>query len=163
MTAQIPEKIRLDGQRFSMCSTPLNDFVALGGRLPKFAVTCTALWRGYIGSWELLDGRLYLNGLTGSLEDGEEITLATLFPDFPDRVFAHWYSGTLRIPQGKLIEYHHAGFASEYERDLLLTFERGILQEQDVHQNGLADKGAPEGYSIAAMTVFGSDRKRDES
>jgi len=86
-----------------MCSEPLGDYFAFGGRNPEFEFNCTALWRGYIGTWEIVGDRLYIVGLSGTLKDGTEATLETVFPGYPDRVFAHWYSGTLRIPEGPCI------------------------------------------------------------
>ena len=112
------------------------------------------------GRAEDLVNRLYLVGLSGKLEDGSEATLATIFPDFPTRVFAHWYSGILRIPEGKRIEYVHMGYGSKYERDLLLNIDQGVVTDASVRNNGTAEEpNAPEGYSIAAMTVFGRKPK----
>ncbi len=51
-------------------NNPLNNYFALGGETPNFASNCTALWRGYVGTWEILNYRLYLVGLDGTLEDG---------------------------------------------------------------------------------------------
>lgn len=101
MTAQIAEKLHYQGDNVRMCTNPLSDYFAMGGFNPRFESNCTALWRGYVGSWEIVNDRLYLIGLNGTLEGGAEASLATIFPDYPDRVFAHWYSGTIRIPQGK--------------------------------------------------------------
>lgn len=98
MTAQIAEKLLYQGERVAMCTNPLGDYFAMGGFNPGFESTSTALWRGYVGGWEIVDGRLYLLSLDGTLEDGIDATLETLFPGFPDRVFAHWHSGTVRIP-----------------------------------------------------------------
>ena len=138
-----------------MCTNPLSDYFAMGGFNPRFESNCTALWRGYVGSWEIVDDRLYLVGLTGTLEDGAEASLATIFPEFPERVFAHWYSGTIRIPQGKQLEYVHMGYGSTFERDLFLDVERGVVVTTRVRQNGVADfESAPEGYEGGAMTVF---------
>ena len=112
------------------------------------------MWRGYVGSWEIVDDRLYLVGLSGTLEGGADATLATIFPDFPDRVFAHWYSGTIRIPQGKQLEYVHMGYGSTFERDLFLDIERGVIVATRVRHNGTAESdNAPEGYEVGAMTV----------
>jgi hypothetical protein len=49
-------------------------------------------------------------------------------------VFAHWYCGTIRAPQGKLLKYEHGGYASEYERDLLIRVRKGIVEKIDVSQ-----------------------------
>ena len=162
MTAQIAEKLHYQGEDVAMCTNPLSDYFALGGLNPRFESNCTALWRGYVGRWEIVHGRLYLVELTGTLEDGTESSLATIFPDFPDRVFAHWYSGTIRVPQGKQLEYVHVGYGSTFERDLLLELERGVVKNTRVRLNGTAaSEGGPKRYGIRGMTVFPRASKDD--
>lgn len=159
MTAQIAERLLYQGEMLSMCTNPLNDYFSMGGDTPRFASNCTALWRGYVGDWEIIDSRLYLVGLRGSLEDGSEATLATVFPEFPRRVFAHWYSGTLRIPQGRRLEYVHMGYSSKYERDLILEIKKGVVVAAHLRHNGAAEEDAPQGYGVQAMTVFPINEK----
>lgn len=163
MTAQIPERLRYQGEDLAMCTTPLSNYFTVGGKNPGFEFNCTALWRGYVGSWEIVDDRLYLVGLNGTLEDGTDATLASIFPGFPYRVFAHWYTGTIRIPQGKMLEYVHMGYGSTYERDLLLEIERGVVVSTRAQHNGVAESDSgPEGYEVGAMTVFSRSGKGDE-
>lgn len=155
MTAQFSERLHYDGIDLPMCTNPLSDYFAMGGVNPGFVFNCTALWRGYVGSWEIVDDRLYLIGISGTLEGGVQASLINMFPDFPDRVFAHWYSGTIRIPQGKQLEYVHMGYGSTYERDVLLDLERGIVKTTRVRYNVKSEsETAPEGYEVGAMTVF---------
>ena len=61
--------------------------------------------------------------------------LETVFPGYPDRVFAHWYSGTLRIPQGEILKYVHMGHQSTFERDMLIDVERGVIGEVRIREN----------------------------
>jgi len=155
MTAQIGENLSYEGCSATMCSEPLGAYFELAGIAPGFQANCTALWRGYVGTWEITDGRLYLTGLDGTLNDGSQATLATFFPDYPERVFAHWYSGTLRVPQGKLLDYVHGGYGSTYEDDLLISVEKGVVTRSAVRHNGKSDDpDAVEGYGIGAMTIF---------
>ena len=162
MTAQIAERLNYKGEVVAMCTNPLDDYFAMGGNSPRFEFNCTALWRGYVGSWEIVDDRLYLIGLNGTLEDGTEASLASVFPDCPDRVFAHWYSGTIRLPQGKQLEYVHMGYGSTYERDVFLDVARGVVVGTRVRRNGVGESSAaPEGYEVAAMTVFSRTGKGD--
>ena len=162
MTAQIPERLLYQGQTWSMCANPLDDYFAFGGVSPGFRWDCTALWRGYVGLWEIQNDRLYLLELNGTLQDGSAASLATVFPDYPERVFAHWYSGALRIPQGRLLKYVHMGFGSSYERDLLLEIERGVLVASRVQHNGTArSEGDGEGYQTGGMTLFPPERVSD--
>ena len=155
MTAQIGENLSYEGP----CRNDVELTIALvfrtGRHRKGFEANCTALWRGYVGTWEIRDGRLYLAGLDGTLQDGSRATVATFFPDYPDRVFAHWYSGTLRVPQGKLLDYVHGGYGSTYEDDLLITIEKGMVSGTDVCHNGKSDDpDSVEGYGIGAMTIF---------
>ena len=135
MTAQIAERLHYQGEDVGMCTEPLSDYFAMGGVNPHFWSHSTALWRGYVGSWEIVDDRLYLVGLSGNIKGKADATLATIFPDFPDRVFAHWYSGTIRIPQGKQLKYVHLGYCSTFERDLFLDIERGVIVATRVRHN----------------------------
>ena len=139
-----------------MCTEPLGDYFAMGGTKPAFQANCTALWRGYVGGWEIVAGRLYLVKLTGTLVDGSEACLETLFPGFSERVFAHWYTGTLRIPRGQRLLYRHSGYASVYERDEMLEFEQGVIRRTWVRHNGQAEPDASnlQGYVAGSRTVF---------
>lgn len=69
MTAQIAENMLYQGKQVAMCTTPLNDYFVMGGYNPRFESNCTALWRGYVGTWEVVDDRLYLTRLHDSLPD----------------------------------------------------------------------------------------------
>lgn len=164
MTAQIAERLIYKNEELNMCVTPLGSYFSLTGKRPDFESNCTALWRGYVGTWEITGDRLYLVSLSATLTDGTEANLATIFPGFPDRVFAHWYSGEIRIPQGKILNYVHMGFASTYERDLILTIDSGILVSEQIILNGeSANDNASEGYDIGAMSVFPSEHNKGDS
>ena len=154
MTAQMSEQLRYEGEDLALFAQPLADYFEMVGQRPDFASTNTALWRGYLGSWEILADRLYLVGLSATFADGTPVDLETLFPGYPERVFAHWFSGTLRIPQGRRLKYVHMGWASTFERDLFLELEHGVVVGRREQINGQAEDGAPLSKSPAAATVF---------
>ena len=83
MTAQIGENLSYEGHATTMCSEPLGTYFRLAGVSPSFAENCTALWRGYVGSWEIRDDRLYLTGLEGTLQDGSQADGRDLLPGLP--------------------------------------------------------------------------------
>ena len=162
MTAQIAEKLHYEGKQLRMCAEPLGDYFAFTNERPDFDWNCTALWRGYVGTWEIVEGRLYLIDLHGSLNDGSHVSVETIFPGFPDRVFAHWYSGEIRVPMGKCMEYVHMGYGSRYERDLFLTFEKGVFTATREHVNGQSNRtSGPEGYGVGAITTFPRNGQND--
>ena len=80
MTAQFAEKLHHEGGELSLCTEPLSDYFSLAGIDPRFDGNCTALWRGYVGTWEIWEGHLYLIGLTGTLQDGAAASVETFFP-----------------------------------------------------------------------------------
>lgn len=135
MTAQFSEILHYKGEQLSMRVTPLSDYFVLMGLKPEFRICSTACWRCYVGEWDITLDRLYLIGISAHYEDGTEVTLGSLFPGYDSRVFANWYSGVLSIPQGDLVEYVHMGFASVYERDLLISVEQGVIVDTQVRVN----------------------------
>jgi hypothetical protein len=128
MTAQIHERLILDGEETSMACCP-----ALPEGHPRIVekdrrqgdddpsdsmLGSTACWRGYQGTWQIKEGRFYLLGLQGRYRlTGRE------------PLFADWFSGVLRIPQGELLHYVHMGFASVYESEEHIAIERGIVTD----------------------------------
>lgn len=135
MTAQFTESLIYNKKELRMCTLPFSNYLYLAGIDNPFKSNCSALWRGYTGTWEVLDGRLYLIKLYGHLQDGTEGNLETFFPEFPHRVFAHWYSGTLRIPQGDTIKYVHMGFQSIHESDFFIQIQKGIVIQKYIINN----------------------------
>jgi len=140
MTAQISEKLKYKGKKYDMCSEPLKAYFALAGIKFKPKVICSALSRGYVGSWKIIDDRLYLVKLKNGYDKDAKSCMAEYFPDHPDGVFAEWYSGKIRLPQGELLKYVHGGYASVYESDLFLTVKNGILTKTKVCHNTNPDE-----------------------
>lgn len=50
-------------------------------------------------------------------------------------MFAEWYSGELRIPEGEMLRYVHGGYGTVHERDRLILIERGRLVRSWVRKN----------------------------
>lgn len=130
MTAQVHENLIYEGDEMTMTTCPPlpaehprvrmvapPGAVAARDGVPS-VVFSTACWRGYLGTWEIKQGRLYLNSVVGryEMEGGEPI-------------FADWVSGWLVIPRGEVVEYVHMGFESVYEQELRLRVEAGAVAE----------------------------------
>jgi len=59
-----------------------------------------------------------------------EIPLSVLFLNAKGEVFAKWFSGTLTVPQGKIIlRCVRRGCDPIYERDILIKISKGIVEE----------------------------------
>ena len=139
MTAQVPEQLIINGKSHSMCADPLSVYVDLGGKMPDLDYGVSTLWRGYRGTWEVIDGGLYLVDLMGFTRNGGELKLRDVFPGY-DRVFAHWFSEVVRSPRGEMLKYEHIGYASKYEWDYFYEFEKGILINTTSQFNSLSNE-----------------------
>ena len=154
MTAQVQEKLILEGQELGMAFCPplpkdSSQIVAVKSRsvrkaieegsLPQYIMS-TACWRGYIGIWEIRSGRLYLNDVVGRYKKAS-----------PEALFANWFSGVLRVPKGKILRAVNIGFASVHERELHIKIDRGVVvAEQEIDnsskhldRNELASRSLP--------------------
>lgn len=134
MTAQIYEKVILDGKVTSMAFCPPlpeghprifepdPDEVAEDDR--DSILASTACWRGYQGTWEIRDGRFYLVDLRGCVRLREG-----------DAILADWFSGVLRVPKGEMLQYVHMGFGSVYEQEVHIKIESGVVVASRVIDN----------------------------
>ncbi len=131
MTAQVHEKIRYQGKRMPLASCPhfpedhprivhLSEEEALENNHSGM-IFSTACWRGYIGSWSIRRGKLYLTRLEGRYRlEGKEA------------LFADWFTGALHIPRGDILDYIHMGFDTVYENEIILTVEQGQVTDTKV-------------------------------
>ena len=140
MTAQASDILILRGNRHQLCTLPLHDYLKRRPKRsrPRFCVPSTALWRGYIATWEIRDDALWLISLEADVNDNETVRPAA-FQDICRKwkppVRASWFTGDLRCPEGGLLSYAHHGFASIYERDRMIWIERGQVVGEQLHIN----------------------------
>lgn len=149
MTAQIADALDHQGQTHKLFTNPL-EFL-LDGRRPAFVGENSALWRGYVALWEIRNDRLYLKDLHGrvcvapadggirqaacgkhhagrcDVRDARFSDLAPLFALEDGQIPADWFSGDLCVPQGRMLDYVHMGYASRYERYLIIEIAHGAV------------------------------------
>ena len=138
MTAQSMEIIFIDGNKYYMASEPFEKYIMNIKEAPDFFPPNTGCWRGYTGTWKIENDKLYLISLSGYIKTQEKeyqgIDMNYFFPN-QKIVFADWFSGELRIPEGKIVKYIHMGYESLYEKDLLLKIENGNVVDRVVVKN----------------------------
>ncbi|AWF81660.1 hypothetical protein BTJ40_12950 [Microbulbifer sp. A4B17] len=133
-TAQRPDKIVIKGEVYSLNTNPLESYLnSIDWELPEQAAIWSSNWRGYLAEWEVADQKLVLVDMTIALKRDSskekherKSILNTVFPG-EVQVFAQWYSGTLIVPSGKIINYVHVGYGSSYERYQVLAVNNGNI------------------------------------
>jgi hypothetical protein len=68
MTAQVPEKLLFEGEELDLCNEPLELFIEQTPMTVRCMSPHTALWRGYVETWEIVEDRLYLKSLDATIE-----------------------------------------------------------------------------------------------
>lgn len=138
-TAQIPEKILYEGEPGFLHTNPLESYITKDTPRPEFAAPHTACWRGYIGTWEIREGYLYLTDLKAWMRDSDgkasPVGLEAVFPGRKPPLKAEWFTGTLRIPRGKPIKYVHMGYQTVYEEEVHLRIEAGRVVDRQTIDN----------------------------
>ncbi|QWD63373.1 hypothetical protein [Polynucleobacter sp. MWH-UH2A] len=148
MTAQVSERLIYGDKEIPLFTNPLSLYMKYSDI--RFVSPHTANWRGYVGTWQILEHegveRLYLVALSAHKTYEEILSLSDVFPDH-DKVFAHWYTGQLRCPQGAQLEYRHMGYGSIYEYDLLMDFKQGVLVGKHARHNEVPKPKDEKDYS----------------
>ncbi len=126
-----------------MFNTPLDQYFSEEHPKPDIIkFSCTANWRGYLGTWKIEDGFLYLTALQeGSCaRNPPSIPLSVVFKNQQPPIKATWYTGEIRIPKGELLRYVHMGFASIYEKETRIHIRQGkVIQEEEIDNSNHPD------------------------
>ncbi len=137
-TGQRPERIIYNGKEYPLFTDPLESLFTENNPRPAklFGYACTASRRGYIATWKIDNGKLFLIKIVSGDCSAEpaDLDVSSIFKK-PLPVEATWYSGVLRIPRGKLLKFINAGYASVYEEEVLLTIEKGVLIKEEIKKN----------------------------
>lgn len=131
MTSQIPDTIYYQGRRCQLMATPLEAYFEQGAPRPELDCSYSALWRGYIATWRLVGGQLFLVHLRPGMVDAPRLAIGSLFPGQGRKVLASWFTGRLRISAGRCLASLDGGFMSAHERETLVEVQDGrIISER---------------------------------
>lgn len=138
-TAQYPDKIIYNGKEYSLHSNPLEAyFEKHPDKRPKGGIISTALWRGYVATFEVKDSQLFLKDIEIEYHDTNSkesysykwrSVIKEVFPDQKD-LKIYWLTGLLVIPHGKLVNYVHMGYGSTYKKYVVLEIDKGDLKKE---------------------------------
>jgi hypothetical protein len=138
-TAQYPDKIVYQGETHDLLSNPMESyFEKYPDKRPRGGIMSTALWRGYVASFEIRDDQLFLKDIEVKIPDSTnkksyEYTWKSVINEvLPDKepLKIDWMTGLLVIPGGKIVNYVHMGYGSTYENYILLALENGDLKDE---------------------------------
>jgi hypothetical protein len=125
-TTQEREVLRYGEQEYAIRQFPLQDIVDRSD--VSLDVTSTGLNRGYLGTWDLHDGALYLAGLKAT-SAGKSVNVHAIAPCKKLPCKAIWYTGGIAIPLGS---YSESGVA-----EILVVFwiEKGNVVQVELKRD----------------------------
>lgn len=137
-TPQAPDQIIYKGRYYPLMTNPLESFYE-GKTRPRFffapGYRSSGNFRGYIATWEILENRLFLVAIdtwiceSDIAESCQRVDLRDLFgKKYRDgRVEANWYSGDLRLANGRILRDPWTGYAAIFEHEIMLTVKSGRM------------------------------------
>lgn len=138
-TAQYPDKIIYNGKEYNLYSNPLESYFEKNSdKRPAGGIMSTALWRGYVATFEVKSNQLFLKDIEIQYRDTTSkesyaykwrSVLNEIFPEQKD-IKIDWLTGLLVIPYGKLVNYVHMGYGSTYKNYILLEIDKGDLKKE---------------------------------
>jgi hypothetical protein len=136
MAAQLPDKILLNGTIQQLYSNPLEHYWARMEKKRPLFFPLPNCRRGYVATWEVRDGQLFLKDIDGNYErarlffgkESARYSAKILFPKSGGNklIKANWFSGKLRVPQGKMTIYDE-DYGSRFEQEIIITIEKGNI------------------------------------
>ena len=130
-TAQFGDILIFNKDTVSIFSNPLEQYFELkkertinGDELEGM---CTALWRGYVATWEIENDSLFLVRIQINYCGDNPIDLDLVGEFGKDRIFANWFNGEIRSQIGSMLSYMHAGYGSVYEREQFFKIKEGSI------------------------------------
>lgn len=133
-TAQTPDKIIYRGKQYMLHSNPLEAYFEKNpDKRPTSGMTSSALWRGYVATFEIADNALMLKDIeimvSKKTEDGSfdydwKSVIADVVPS-GTKLKIDWMTGILVIPHGEIVDYVHMGYGSTFENYILIEVSNG--------------------------------------
>lgn len=153
MTVQTMERLLLRGEEIPLATTPLENFWEQSPPRPTLEPPNTACWRGYVGTWGIDDGQLFLLNIEEAEVSSDEspVTVDSLFPGSAGRVRADWFTGNLYCPLGE------ANFTVDgdmvYDRHLVIEIAQGRVVRERVTSSESA-AGTTHSYTNRLMKML---------
>src|SRR6478672_7312803 len=96
MTTQIRDRLIFNGEEYFLNKSLLERFFGqFPQKRPKIEISSTALWRGFVATYEIAESKLFINDV--EIFSGTDLDMKSIIDDVCiEREFS-WYSGLIRI------------------------------------------------------------------
>lgn len=136
-TAQIPDKLIFENQEYLLHTNPMEGYIKkYPEKKPKNLVINTALYRGYVATFEIINNELFVKDIQiieneknpdGTPPIGKWKSIIKEVFSTEESKKVDWFSGILVAPYGKIKKYVHTRYDSTYSKYLLFSAENGVI------------------------------------
>ena len=133
VTIQVRETLMYDGLKYGIREEPLEQYLSKLKERPVLDSGKTLCWRGYYGTWQLKDNKLYLVELIAYGPNYLDYSIDYIFPG-ESVVFADWYSDTIVIPYFDILNDEKQEMSSVKEKQMLLEIKNGVLVKTTIQE-----------------------------
>lgn len=132
-TSQTPDYLIVENDTLSLHCNPLENYFQKNP-IPESTLSFnTALWRGYIAYFKIIDNKLVVENIyKPETYNDEKGNYREKLVSIYDKIFGSilnfecdFFDGVLICPKGKQISYVHMGYSSTYEKYLLIEIKNG--------------------------------------
>lgn len=133
MTAQVSDVLQWNGKQYQLYSEPFRSYQKQNWHDRErflFVPRSSACWRGYRAKWKIEDGKLYLLSISGWVAQSvgrPKFYRMLQVMGTSEPVLADWFTGTLIIPHGKMLQYIHMPYASRFESRFEIYLINGVI------------------------------------
>lgn len=142
-TAQRPDRFLHRGQDHDLFTNPLESYFQKEGKgrpaLFREGIQASNCLRGYVATWKIEQDRLFLVKVEKQYfkpakknkeqeTEWRPIPMERLVEGAVPPQFASWFTGVLRIPQGRILRFMNMGYNSIFEKELRIHVEQGKVR-----------------------------------
>ena len=134
-------------RQFDLLDHPLEGYFELIGEAPALDYS-----KPITAAWAIEDGWLYLTELTATWANGRQLSLTDLFPYAGEKVFAAWYTGTLKATKDEAPAKMLSSSSAKRYPDLVLGVNVGrIRQSSMVHRTNTDASAVSKATNVVAF------------
>ena len=162
-TAQIGDRLVIGKDTLELLDCPIVYDPLLRAKVDQRLsrkVEMTGCWRGYIATWRIENGRIYLEEIYDGWnreENNTPVSLEGIFDAYKDekgRILASWFNVKIYAGSGRIVQFDGDGFERKYENEMMYDIYKGIVIDEQHYRNYVIKSSIPNREVIDDIVKF---------
>ncbi len=162
-TAQIGDRLVIGKDTLELLDCPIVYDPLLRAKVDQRLlkkVESTACWRGYIATWRIENGKIYLEEIREGWDRNEKYTPVSLegifdaYKDEEGRILASWFNVKIYAGSGRIVQLDGDGFERKYENEMMYDICKGIVINEQHYRNYVKKASLAKRQSVENIVKF---------